>query len=237
MNQQSSYRIWLKLVIKHEYFDAQQCGILLAPNSTTQRLLQKAGIIFKQQSSCTWLLIAEKNIILDTGINLCFQLKTKQTDFYYYTDSATKDESDRSLEDYNKEGTWKLWNIPVTERRIEAKDPETVEIRLNSPLKHIEFLVFPNPSYSMEPLEIREQRGKVLFKKREELTIPGTEKTVFRFVSSETLSLKLKSAYQFHLWELRKSGDNLLSRLPDFPLVQSLSPFSPKDTITSYIYL
>jgi hypothetical protein len=237
MNQQSSYRIWLKLVIKHEYFDTQQCGVLLEPNSFTQRLLQKAGIIFKQQSSNTWLLIAEDTITLDPDITLCFQLKTKQSDFYYYTDHSTTDDSDWSLTDYNRGGTWKIWNIPVTEKRLAATDPETIEVQLSSPLKHIEFLVFPNQSYSMEPLEIREQRGKVLFKKREELTIPGTEKTVFRFVSAETLSLKLKSAYQFHLWELRKSGDNLLSRLPDFPLVQSLSPFSPKDTITSYIYL
>lgn len=237
MIQQSSYRIWLKLVIKHEYFDTEQCGIVLEPNAITQRLLQKAGIIFKQQNPCSWLLIAEEQILLDTDINLSFRLKTKQTDFYYYTDPSTTDDSDWSLDDYNKEGTWKIWNIPVTEKRMAAADPETIEVQLNSPLKHIEFLVFPSQSYSMEPLEIREQRGKVLFKKREELTIPGTEKTVFRFVSSETLSLKLKSAYQFHLWELRKSGDNLLSHLPDFPLVQSLSPFSPKDTITSYIYL
>lgn len=183
------------------------------------------------------MLIAEESILLDTEVNLCFQLKTKHADFYYYTDQAASADSGWSLEDHNKGGTWKLLNIPVTKKRIAATKPEMIEIQLNSPLKRIEFLVFPSQSYTMEPLEVREQRGKVLFDKREELPIPGTEKTVLRFVSSETLSLKSKSDYQFHLWELRKSGDNLLSRLPDFPLVQSLSPFSPKDTITSYIYL
>ncbi len=237
MNHQGTYRIWLKLVIKHQYFDAEQCGLTLEPNSITNRLLQKAGILLKQQNSCTWILVAEDEINLDSEINLCFHLKTKQPDFYYYTDQSTSDDDAWSLVDYNREGIWKLLNIPVTDKQLAAKDPEIIEIQLNSPLKHIEFLVFPNQSYSMEPLEIREQRGKVLFDKREEITLPGTEKTVFRFVSSETISLKLKSAYQFHLWELRKSGDNLLSRLPDFPLVQSLSPFSPKDTITSFIYL
>ena len=237
MNRQPSYRIWLKLVIKHAYFDAEQCGLILEPNSITMRQLQKAGILFKQQNACTWMLIAEESMLLDPEIRLCFQLKTKHTDFYYYTDPAASGDSDWSLEDHNKGGTWKLLHIPVTEKRIAATEPETIEIQLKSTLKRIEFLVFPNQSYTMEPLEVREQRGKVLFDKREELPIPGTEKTVIRFVSSETLSLKLKSDYQFHLWELRKSGDNLLSRLPDFPLVQSLSPFSPKDTITSYIYL
>nr|WP_294860564.1 hypothetical protein [uncultured Fluviicola sp.] len=237
MNQQGAYRIWLKLVIKHEYFDAQQCGLTLEPDSITNRLLQKAGILLKQQNSCTWILVAEDEINLDPGTNLCFQLKTKQADFYYYTDQSTVDGKSWSLADHNKSGIWKLLTIPLTDKRISASDAETIEIQLNSALKHIEFLVFPNQSYSMEPLEIREQRGKVAFDKREELTLPGTEKTVFRFVSSETVPMKQQSAYQFHLWELRNSGENLLSRLPDFPLVQSLSPFSPKDTITSYIYL
>jgi hypothetical protein len=238
MNQQGSYRIWLKLVINHAYFDAQQCGLILEPNSITKRLLQKAGIIFKQQNSCTWILVAPDNEInLDSEINLSFQLKTKLADFYYYTDQKTMNTETWSLVDYNKEGIWKLLTIPVTEERIAATNSETIEVKLNSPLKHIEFLVFPSQTYSMDPLEIREQRGKVSFDKREELTLPGTEKTLYRFVSSETIPLKHQSAYQFHLWELRNSGENLLSRLPDFPLVQSLSPFSPKDTITSYIYL
>lgn len=237
MIQQNSYRIWLKLVIIHEYFDAQQCGLVLEPNSITKQLLQKAGILFKQQNSCTWILISEEEIQLESEINLCFQLKTKQADFYYYTDQSTADNSGWSLTDYNKDGIWKLLNIPVTDERLRAANPEMIEIPLSSPLKHIEFLVFPSQSYAMDPLEIREQRGKVSFEQREELTLPGTEKVLYRFVSSETLSLKHRSDYQFHLWELRKSGENLLSRLPDFPLVQSLSPFSPKDTITSYIYL
>lgn len=237
MNQQGSYRIWLKLVINHDYFDAQQCGLILEPNSITNRLLQKAGIVFKQQNSCTWILAAQNEINLDSEINLCFQLKTKQADFYYYTDQTTSDADTWSLEEYNKSGIWKLLNIALTEKRLAATESETIEIKLNSPLKHIEFLVFPSQTYSMDPLEIREQRGKVSFDNREELTLPGTEKTLYRFVSSETLPLKQRSAYQFHLWELRNSGENLLSRLPDFPLVQSLSPFSPKDTITSYIYL
>jgi hypothetical protein len=237
MNQQGSYRIWLKLVIKHQYFDAKQCGLILEPDSITNGLLQKAGILLKQQNSCTWILVAEDEINLDSEINLCFQLKTKQADFYYYTDQNTATDSNWSFTDYNKDGIWKLVTIPITEERLVATDLETIEIQLNSQLKRIEFLVFPNQFYSMEPLEIREQRGKVVFDKREELTLPGTEKTVFRFVSSEILPLKQQSTFQFHLWELRNSGENLLSRLPDFPLVQSLSPFSPKDTITSYIYL
>lgn len=237
MNQQGSYRIWLKLVINHQYFDAQQCGLILEPNSITNRLLQKAGIIFKQQNSCTWILVAQDEIDLDSEIHLSFHLKTKQADFYYYTDQTTSDADTWSLEEYNKSGIWKLLNISLTEERISATEPETIEIKLNSQSKHIEFLIFPSQTYPMDPLEIREQRGKVSFDNREERKLPGTEKTLYRFVSSETLPLKQQSAYQFHLWELRNSGENLLSRLPDFPLVQSLSPFSPKDTITSYIYL
>ncbi|MNY28539.1 hypothetical protein D3C86_1625210 [compost metagenome] len=104
-------------------------------------------------------------------------------------------------------------------------------------VKHVEFLVFPSESYMTNPLEVREQRGKVAFDKVETVNLPGTEKTLYRFVTSKTIALKQKSDYQFHLWELKKSGENLLSKLPDFPLVAAVSPFSPKDTITSYIYL
>jgi hypothetical protein len=237
MSNQNTYRIWLKFVVAHSYFDAQQCGLTIEPTSITNRLLQKAGIIFKQQNSCTWILISKEEITLDSEIELFFQLKTKQPDFYYYTAQKTNGNLNWSLTDYNRDGVWKLLTIPVTEERIAAADSETIEVKLNSPLKHIEFLVFPSQSYVMDPLEIREQRGKVSFDDLEELTLPGTEKTLYRFVSAETLALKHQSDFQFHLWELRKSGENLLSRLPDFPLVHSLSPFSPKDTITSYIYL
>lgn len=237
MSWQGKYRIWLKLVVLHEYFDAEQCGLTLEPDAPTKRSLYKAGLIFKQHDSRTWFLVGEDPILLDEETGLNFYLKTAQNEFYYYTDQDANSGTDWSLINYNKNGIWKILSIPVNETRLKASETETIEIHLKSQLKHVEFLVFPSQSYSMGPLEIREQREKVLFKDAEELKLPGTEKMLYRFVSSETLPLKQKSEYQFHLWELRKSGENLLSRLPDFPRVNVLSPFSPKDTITSYIYL
>ncbi len=237
MTNQNSYRIWLKFVVSHDYFDTEQCGVILEPDGMTNHLLQKAGIIFKQQTTCSWVLIAENEVNLDPEDKLSFQLKASHPDFYYYTNQAASGTADCSIIDYQKEGIWKKIALPVSESRLNSTDMETITIQLGIPEKQIEFLVFPSQLYQMEPLEIREQRGKVAFKNREESTIPGTDQKIYRFVSAEALPLKQKSAYQFHLWELRKSGDNLLSRLPDFPLIQSLSPFSPKDTITSYIYL
>lgn len=237
MSWQGTYRIWLKLVILHEYFDAEQCGLSLEPDNQTKRDLQKAGLIFRQHDARTWFVIGEEQILLEAESNLNFYFRTKQSEFYYYTDQTPASGTDWSLIDYNKNGIWKILSIPVTDQRIQASETETIEIQLKSQLKHVEFLVFPSSNYSMGPLEIREQREKVIFKEPEELKLPGTEKLLYRFVSSETLPLKQKSEYQFHLWELRKSGENLLSRLPDFPRVNVLSPFSPKDTITSYIYL
>lgn len=237
MINQNAYRIWLKFVVSHDYFDTEQCGVVLEPDGITSHLLQKAGVIFKQQTACSWVLIAENEVNLDSEDKLSFQLKANHPDFYYYTNQAASGTEDCSIIDYQKEGIWKKLMLPVTENRLNHTDMETITIQLGIPEKQIEFLVFPSQLYQMEPLEIREQRGKVAFKNREESTIPGTDQKIYRFVSAEALPLKQKSAYQFHLWELRKSGDNLLSRLPDFPLIQSLSPFSPKDTITSYIYL
>jgi hypothetical protein len=237
MSWQSTYRIWLKLVVLHEYFDAEQCGLTLEPDAATKMSLHKAGLIFKQHDQRTWFLVGEEQILLEEETRLNFYFKSTQNEFYYYTDQIADSGADSSLINYNKKGIWKILSIPVSETRLKASETETIEIRLKSQLKHVEFLVFPSQSYSMGPLEIREQREKVRFKDAEELKLPGTEKVLYRFVSSETLPLKQKSDYQFHLWELRKSGENLLSRLPDFPRVNVLSPFSPKDTITSYIYL
>lgn len=237
MSWQNTYRIWLKLVVLHEYFDAEQCGLTLEPDANTHRVLQKAGLIFKQHNPRTWFIIGDDQIILEEESHLNFYFRTKQNEFYYYTGQTADTVADWSLINYNKNGIWKILSIPVTHSRLNASETETIEIQLKSQLKHVEFLVFPSPNYSMGPLEIREQREKVHFKKAEELTLPGTEKVLYRFVSSEILPLKQKSDYRFHLWEIRKSGENLLSRLPDFPHVHVLSPFSPKDTITSYIYL
>lgn len=237
MIRQQAYRIWLKLVVLHEYFDSQQCGLDLEPNAETNRMLQKAGILFKQQNSCSWILVAEDEINLEPDSELCFRLKVKQPDFYYYTDQKTRAGAGCSLTDYNREGTWKVLHVPVTEQRLSAKEPETIELSLKSKVKHVEFLVFPSGSYTADPLEIREQRGKIAFSKPESVNLPGTEKALYRFVTTKTVPLKQKTDYQFHLWELKKSGENLLSKLPDFPLVAAVSPFSPTDTITSYIYL
>jgi hypothetical protein len=237
MSRQTTYRIWLKLVILHEYFEAEQCGLTLEPDGATKNLLQKNSMLFKQHNSRTWFIIGEENILPEEACQLNFHLKTSQSEFYYYTGESDSSGADWSFTDYNREGIWKILAIPVTEERLKASEPETIEIRLKSQLKHLEFLVFPPQSYSMGPLEIREQREKVLFKEAEEVNLPGTEKKLYRFVSTQTLPLKQKSGYEFHLWELRKSGENLLSKLPDFPRVNVLSPFSPKDTITSYIYL
>lgn len=237
MSTQHTYRIWLKFVISHDYFEAEQCGVVLEPDQLTRNELQKAGILFKQQSPCSWVLIVENDIRLETDEQLSFQLKAAHPDFYYYTNEAVSDMEDCLISDYQKGGIWKILSLPLSENRVQNTETETISIRLGNQQKRIEFLIFPSQSYLNDPLEIREQRGKVLFNPLEESTLPGTDKKLFRFVSSETLPLKKKSDYQFHLWELRKSGDNLLSRLPDFPLIQSLSPFSPKDTLTSYIYL
>lgn len=237
MSWQGTYRIWLKLIVLHEYFDAEQCGLMLEPDTATKMALHKAGLIFKQHDSRTWFLVGEDQILLDEETDLNFYFKTKQSEFYYYTDQTVASGADWLLINYNKKGIWKILTIPVNETRLQASETETIEIHLKSQLKHVEFLVFPPQSYSMGPLEIREQRKKVLFKEAEELKLPGTERVLYRFVSSETLPLKQKSEYHFNLWELRKSGENLLSRLPDFPHANVLSPFSPKDTITSYIYL
>lgn len=237
MSWQSTYRIWLKIVVLHEYFDAEQCGLSLEPDNNTRLTLQKAGLIFKQHDARTWFVIGEDQISLDEESELNFHFKTRQNEFYYYTDQTADSGADWLLTNYNKNGIWKILTVPVNDQRLNASETETIEIQLKSQLKHVEFLVFPSQSYSMGPLEIREQREKVVFKDAEELKLPGTERKLYRFVSSETLLLKQKSEYQFHLWELRKSGENLLSRLPDFPQVNVLSPFSPKDTITSYIYL
>lgn len=237
MTTPNTYRIWLKLVVAHDYFDAEQCGVSLEPNHLTRILLQKAGILFKQQTSCSWVLITEKEPSLEPEDKLAFLLKAGQPEFYYYTSEATSNTADCSISDFQREGIWKILDLPLTENRLQNTETEVIDIRLGNQQKRIEFLIFPSQAYLADPLEIREQRGKISFNPLEESTLPGTDKKLFRFVSSETIPLKKKSAYQFHLWELRKSGDNLLSRLPDFPLIQSLSPFSPKDTITSYIYL
>lgn len=237
MSTQNTYRIWLKFVISHDYFEAEQCGVTLQPDHLTRNELQKAGILFKQQTSCSWVLISENDIHLEPENQLTFLLKANQAEFYYYTGAAETTTADCTLTDFQKEGIWKTLRLPLSETRLQNTETEVITIQLGNQQKRIEFLIFPSQSYLTDPLEIREQRGKIVFNPLEESTLPGTDKKLFRFVSSDTIPLKKKSAYQFHLWELRKSGDNLLSRLPDFPLIQSLSPFSPKDTLTSYIYL
>jgi hypothetical protein len=234
MKAPEKYSIWIKLTFAHAYFGKAACGIIPEPDAATAAMLRKAGIVFKQLDALSWLLIAPEKMLLGPGDELVFRLKAQSPDFFYYTGEAYVESDGCSIEEGSM-GSWKTLKIVLNEETIASG--ETIAVAMSSLSRYFEYLVFPPEKNPPAKLEVREEKGAVKFKKAEELAFPGTEKYLLRFVSSEPLPLERKAPYRFHLWEVRKGGDNQLARLLDAPPVKASSPFSPKDTITSYFYL
>lgn len=229
-----TYSIRMKLEFSHAYLPSGECGVTVEPDSTTANTIRKSRAFFKQQNACSWLLLAADDFSLEPGEQLVFRLKPKSPDFFYYTSDLFTENEGCTIED-GETGSWKILRVLIDETKLET--PETISVAMSSPSRYFEFLVFPSEKGIQNALEVREENDGVKFSRPKEMAFPGTETYLWRFVTAEPLPLTRKSPYKFHLWEKRKSGDNQLARLTDVPPLKSFSPFSPKDTITSFFYL
>lgn len=236
MKPDTTYRIWLKLLIRDAFFSGDRCGVNLLPDTATHQLLNKEGILFKQLSENSWGLITGSTPLDIDAETLRFQVKNQHHEFYFYAEALQSANPQCQVEDYGKNGIWKTLVIKLTPE-IQNSTSETLVFDLTNQTKYLEYILVTNAETYSNPLQVKEERELVNFRSEERTQLPGTEKKVIRFVSTEPFPLKLSDPFRFHLWELRKSGENLLCELPGTPLVDKLSPFSPKDTITNYYYL
>lgn len=58
----------------------------------------------------------------------------------------------------------------------------------------------------------------------------------YQFRTAEPVALNVNNSYRIKLWEIRKTGNRLLTDTLSFPRYDEISPINPEDTITTYFY-
>lgn len=226
------YEIWFTIRVSHEYYENENCPILIEPSGETRDFLQRNKIIYKKRARNQWVLLAQfENFSPEINNALFFEIIPKDNMFYYVTEQSSKKNNDNyTLESNPNAGKW--MNLLIYVDNIK----EEVDIKFNSKSKYWEFVIIPRHISNTSTLKIEEKRKTIKFGNIEETQFPGVEKA-FRVSTKEKNKLNNKSNYVIRLYEVRENGERLLSRYIPLPHPDSFSITQPNDTITTYFYI
>ncbi|MHA3787036.1 hypothetical protein ACX0HA_02405 [Flavobacterium hauense] len=234
----ATYTAWITIKITHDYFIKDRNCITIVPTRETHKALTRAGIIIKQTDSCTWLLLKEESLneIIEEDLigAMDFCLMNTDAGFYYYTDNnVAEGKPVWELAAVGKNGIWKTLTVNIDRTLLQQKET-TVNIVISSPKKFMEFLIIAK-SGNRPPLTMREDNGKLVFK-HSDVDFPGEPQPVYRFVTDKPVALKEVYNYSIQLWEIKESGESLLSNNIPFPKTTAASMINSQNTISSYFY-
>lgn len=238
MDSTATYSVWITIKITHDYFVKERNCITIVPTRETHKALTRAGILVKQSDSCTWLLLKEEGLseIIEEDLVgvMDFCLMNTEAGFYYYTDNnVAEGKPVWQLATVGKNGIWKTLTVNVDKELLKQK-ATTIDIAIGSPEKFLEFLVIAR-SGNRPALELREDNGKLVFN-QSDVDFPGEPLPVYRFITDKPVALKEVYNYSIQLWELKESGESLLSNNIPFPKTAAASMINSQNTISSYFY-
>lgn len=226
------YTICVSIEIFHEYYNNSFTPIDLIPGEQTRMYIRRNNLILKKISANRWFLLKMNSEVLEYVDRLVFELHALSDELYYVSDEQLEGEN-FDIKPSVKPGIWKY--IEINTENLMEKESVHIRIDLKSKMKYLEFLFIPK--YHSETINLR------LLEEKRRLENVGPEDhyildnvLVKRFVSKETILLKEKPDYNFALWEVRDSGERMLTNRIPLPRPDNISLISPKDTITTYFY-
>jgi len=231
------YEIWITIEIGHEYYANNNVPLLVTPDIETRLLFAKYNIIFRKQRGNQWVLLKPSDDVLMDKEELVFrfELQISSEEFYYSTgDYIMKPDSLFVLKETHKPNVWKVMEIPYSEA-INEEDRH-ISLQLESKRKYLEYLFIPKYTLTKDlSLKLEEERGRIEFERPKVVTL-FEETNVIRFISREQVSLKKSNDYKIRLWEVRPTGEKLLSEYIPYPKAEDISVIQPQDSITTYYY-
>lgn len=231
MSRNEQYRKYASIAFSHESYPEGGIPVSLFPTHETQIYLRREEMIFRPFSPDKW-------ILLTSGENpekrtLHFDIRIKDTDFHYYTSDIQDENTTLSLYKSLTPGIWRTLEIRFPDPGDENNQDIHLHIKGNE--KYFEYLLIPQYNTLETRLKLTETTGSIPFEDLGQIILPDRT-TAIRFRSKEKIPLKNFYSFKTTLWEIRNSGDRLLSENIPPPSVTNISVFSPADTITSYFY-
>ncbi|WP_165021218.1 hypothetical protein [Dysgonomonas sp. ZJ279] len=232
MNSIERYYIWFTIHITHEYYDNENCPIVLAPSRETILFFRRNRIIYKMTEQNKWILLAQsEDFIMDTTDTLCFEMIPQDNIFYYVTELPQQAGTENYILEKNSVvGKW--MNVLIPSGSIN----EEIDIKLESKLKYWEFIIIPRYTANNANLRIEEKRDRIKFGDIEETQFPRVGKA-FRVSTVEKNKAKETQDYVIRLYEIRSNGERLLSGNIPRPRPDEPSITQPRDTVTTYFYI
>lgn len=230
------YEIWCTFEIRHEFYTDDRVPLVLLPDQQTRLLLAKYNIILRQQMKNQWVMLKPKDESLFSNkedLVLRFELQVTSEAFYYSTREYEPKANDIfRVGDTSKPGIWRTLEMPFRENTDE--EHKHIVLALQSKQMYFEFLFIPKYTAAKD-IRLREEKGLLQFGEPKE-QILFDETMVYQFVSTEPVSLRKNYKYKVQLWEVRNSGERLLSGCIPCPDPGNQSVLRPQDTITTYFY-
>ncbi|MDR2084108.1 MAG: hypothetical protein LBP67_03840 [Bacteroidales bacterium] len=237
MSSSERYKLWITISIAHEYYAGTYCPVNLEPLSETQLILKKHNMLFIRQKSTQWDLFIENMFdpgdLLLNEYKLIFGLYPQSEKFYYLSQESATENDAFSLEEAPMSKAWR--NVELDLQHIINNKLQKIDIHITSPEKYYEYICIQKYHNSNTELKLTDERNLVEFNKEEFQPIADIQNAI-RFVSTEKIKLIETNNNKIQLWEIRDSGERLISNFIPIPRVDEKSLISPQDTITTYFY-
>lgn len=241
MSRIERYKDWIQIKIDHEYYDTGNIPLDTCPSREIAIFFNKSGILFRQYMNNQWnILIPEGEtpekqlrLWLEDNIIMNFELKPSTPEFLYISSLVEINNKYYSVKNSVSRGGWKQLEIPLTE--IILKQSISIDISVNSLKKHLEFILIPKYNSINIQLQLTEEKGKLQFSKERRVSFLNNIEA-YQFKTTEPVVLRNGNPYKIKLWEIRKTGNRLLSDIVPLPMCNEASIFDPYDTVTTYFY-
>jgi len=235
MSYKEQYEVWFDLKITHDYYSNSHVPLTFTPTDETRILLLKNRLFLKNIASNHWVILRITGEVTETeNKELAFEIRSTDNDFYYVTGKEEqKDELPYTLEDPQYPGIWKIMKIKP-EKGETGMANQILHI-IPSVEKYFEFICIPKFHSGDISLRMTEDKNRFQIEEPEIISMPDKTNAI-RFVSKDKIPLKKIYKYKVRLWEIRESGERLISDSIPCPSPSNISVFHSNDTITSYYY-
>lgn len=238
MSSSEKFKPWLTCSISHDYYVRTACPVTFEPAQDTLFALKKHNILFVSQQKTQWTLLVEENFdpkdLLENECKLFFGLYPQNELFHYVSLISNTENNNFYLHDVPLSKWWKMMELNL--QHIIDNKVQDISIKITSPEKYFEYVLIPKFHDANVNIKFSEERNRLTFVQGDQDFLAELG-TIFPFRSEEKVKLSEDNErIKTLLWEVRDSGERLISTYIPNPKPNEISIINSKDTITSYFY-
>lgn len=212
--------------MEHEYFKQSLIPVKLVPDYPVIDYFKKHTIHIKRIHN-SWGIFADikkREFLMEDFKYLRFKICPFDDTFYFVSEKIKDESMDFTVIDNEKS---------INQEVDLATGIPEINIKIKSPSKHFEYIVFPKSVNADQKIEIVDLKGIAVFDGFKLITWINGEK-VFQFRTRNKMKLTQKSIYNLKVIEKLDYGDRILLNDVLMPKPQSLSIYNPQQMITAF---